>query len=1116
MNSPDDSIFMTVNQESLVTPPEVFRKDLDHRIVCIGASAGGMEAIHELFDNMPQNSGFSFVVIQHLSSGHKSLMAELLAKHTLMNVVEATDNTAVSPNTIYVIPNNRNIEIKNRVLVLSQKEEGRSPNMAIDIFLNSLAQDVGQKAIAVILSGTGSDGTKGIKEIKDTGGLVFVQDPATAKFDGMPQSAIATGKIDFILSPESIAEELLTHHKVAPPIVIVDSLPAEDEPFLYEIFNIIQSKTSSDFKYYKRPSLIRRLTKRMAFLNFKSLAHYIELLKSDADEVNLLHREFLIGVTRFFRDPAAFEELRLRVIPDIVNSKGSSDTLKVWVAACSTGEEVYSIAILIREHLNRIKTDLDVKIFASDVNKESIDFAAKGCYSESIAQDMSKNILEKYFVREGKKYRVVPQLRKMVVFSHHDLLKDPPFGRLDLISCRNMLIYVTTPLQKRILSVFHFSLNLGGFLFLGPSEHIGELKESMLEVSKKWKIYKNNRAAKSIGVDTVAFNDSITKKFSPASILASKDLLRKGVVETILNKILDEYTLAGAMVDSNCNIIETFGDYRKYLHLPEKKFDHNLLKMLPAKSSIIVGSGFRKAMMTNEKHVIKNIRFVKSQSLANIITIKPFEDTFGNKVALVLFNEVQEPVVKNTRDVSASNVRGVYDEDEMAPDFHDFLALQAELRETREILNKAIEDAETTNEELQSSNEELISSNEELQSANEELQSLNEELHTVNAENQLRIKEISELNDDLNNYFRSSEIGQIFLDRDLSIRKYTPAVTALVNLIETDIGRPIMHISNNIAYEGLMDDINHVLHYSESVVRTIVVGEGTWYQMKILPYVREGKMIDGVVLVFVDVTQVKRAEKAIEKANVELKQLNESLLRSNKELEQFAYITSHDLQEPLRKIQTFADLTEKNLDDQSSAQKYLDKITKAATRMSLLIKDVLSYSRLTLTKERFVKTDLRTILKSVIDDFELLIEEANATIHFGELYPVMGVPLQLHQLFSNLLSNSLKFTEKNPRIDIRSEKVNREQAAKIPELSGEFNYVKVIFKDNGIGFEQQYADKIFTIFQRLNHSKLYAGTGIGLALCKRIVENHHGAIFAFSQPECGATFSIYLPAAGKQ
>lgn len=1120
------------------------RKD-DHCIVCIGASAGGMEAIHDLFDNLPQDTGFSFIVIQHLSSDYKSLMGELLSKHTTMNVVEARDGAEVEPNTVYVIPNNRNITIQDRKLILKAKEDGRSPNMAIDIFLHSLARDAGKKAIAIILSGTGTDGTKGIAAIKKAGGLVFVQDPATAKFDGMPHNAIASGKVDFILSPESIAEELLMQNKGALPSVIVDSLPAEDEPVLLQILETIHAKTSCDFRSYKRPTLVRRLTRRMALLNHKSLASYLKFLRGNQEEVDILCKEFLIGVTRFFRDPEAFEELKLKVIPEIVKAKTGQDIIKVWVAGCSTGEEVYSIAMLFREHFNRVKTNLDIKIFASDVNKESTEFASRGVYPDTIAADIPKELLDRYFVKEGKKYRVTPQLRKMIVFSHHNLLRDAPFGRLDLICCRNMLIYVSPELQKRVMATFHFSLNLGGYLFLGSTENIGELKNSVVEISKKWKIYKNTRLAKSMGLDTLSYSDSLSRKFSPA-LKIQKEVSRKAVVETLVTVMMEEFSSAGVLVDKNGSIIETFGDYRKYLQLPEKKFDRNFLKMLPSKASIVIGSNFRKAISDNEKFIVNNLAIRDSGKVQTNVTIKPFVDSLDNIMVFVIFNDVKtEPAAKKEKPVArkgkSKNVDGA-----ASPSFQDFIRLENELRETKEILQRAIEDAETTNEELQSSNEELISSNEELQSTNEELQSLNEELHTVNAEHQLRIKEISELNDDLNNYFRSTDIAQIFLDSNLLIRKYTPPATAVINLIETDVGRPITHISNNLKYTGLFEDISHVLKTSQPVNKVIELYDNTYHQMKLLPYLREGKNIDGVVLMFVDVTAIRNAQaeaseemkarKAVEEVNEklnalneeykrlareleirveertrDLKEVNDKLLKSNRELEQFAYITSHDLHEPLRKIQTYAELAERNWRDEATGKKYLGRIANSSARMTALINDVLNYSRLTRSNEKPVKTDLNEVLEKVKRDFEKMIAQKNAVIRSTPLPSVKGVPLQLQQLFSNLISNSLKFSGNDVEIDISSRELAAGEVTAIGDLDPRLRYVELLFKDNGIGFDQKFAEQIFSIFEKLNPNNLYAGSGVGLALCKRIVENHHGAILALSKLNNGATFKVYLP-----
>jgi two-component system CheB/CheR fusion protein len=1082
--------------------------ELENHIVCIGASAGGMEAIHEIFDNISTDTNFGFIVIQHLSSDHKSLMGELLSKHTSMKVVEASNYKLVRPNTIYVIPNNRNITIKDRTLVLSEKPEGRLPNMAIDIFLQSLAEDVGNKAIAVILSGTGTDGTKGILAVKKAGGLVFVQDPTTAKFDGMPSSAIKSGQIDFILSPESIAEELESQHQVQPLSTIVDSLPVEQEATLLEMFDLLNTKTASNFAFYKRPTVIRRLTKRMALLKQQSLQEYVKTLRANNEEVALLKKEFLIGVTKFFRDPLAFEELSLKVIPEIVKSKENADTIKVWVAACSTGEEAYSIAILLKEHLSRLNIDRDIKIFASDINKESIEYASKGRYPGTIANDVRADLLAKYFVKENNKYRVLPQLRKMIVFAHHDLLKNPPFGKMDLVSCRNMLIYIEAETQLKIMAIFHFSLNVGGYLFLGPSESIGSLKDKVKEVSKKWKIYKNVIAAKSVGLELVSFTDkNNNKQIQVPGSKADFDYSKKTIVENVLNRVAEQCNLAGALVDSDCNILETFGDYRKYLQLPEQKFANNLLKMLPLKASILLGSIFRKTVSTHEKVSLENVELYNTKAT---VTVRPVA-TNANSYFVILFQEVRIEVKinNNVGDVIDNNMRNA----NLASSQHiqEMMGLEVELVETKEFLQKALEQSSDSNEEMQTTNEELLSSNEELQSANEELQSLNEELHTVNAENQLRIKEISELNDDLDNYLSGTDIGQIFLDKHLQIRKFTPAVTSIVNLIASDIGRPFTDISNNLSYRGLMHDIRTVLKTSETINKLIATNTDTLYQMKIQSYLREGKSFDGIMLTFVDVTLLKNAELHVEAVNQELKDLNDDLLRSNRELEQFAYITSHDLQEPLRKIQSFVELVRKDLVGKPTSTRYLEKISQSASRMTLLIKDVLTYSRLSNADVRFAVTDLNEVVQMVMADFELLIAEKDAKIIFTDLPAVKGIGLQFQQLFANLISNSLKFCGKDPIIEITCSKVSPGELPEIPDLKPERSYFKIVFKDNGIGFDQQYATQIFAIFQRLNHRNLYAGSGIGLALCKRIVENHEGFIFAKSSMDCGATFEIYLP-----
>lgn len=828
-----------------------------HFIVGIGASAGGLEAIHEFFDNVPADyNELSFVIIQHLSPDYKSLMAELLTKHTKMKVSEANDGMMLEKNCVYVIPNKKNLIIRNGKLVLIDKNLSQSPNTAIDIFLESLAEEKGNHSIAVILSGTGTDGTRGIGAIQKRGGLVVVQDPATAKFDGMPNSAISSGKVDFILPPELMFDEISTYIKQGPlKGMFPDFDSDENQALVQDIIELIRNHTTYDFVYYKRPTINRRIMRRMMLNNIADLKDYLDFLYATPAEITQLCKEFLIGVTRFFRDKEAWEIIRKKVLPDLILKKYYNDSLKIWVAGCSTGEEAYSLAIAIKEELSKSGKELNVKIFATDIDKEALEFAAKGCYPDTIAADVSPERLERFFVKEGAKYTISPHIRKMVIFAHHDLIKDPPFSRMDLISCRNLLIYLNPVLQKKVLGTFHFALNLGGYLFLGSSETAGEMKSSLADVDKKWKIYKNIQASKGIGFDGAG--SGLTVKNIVAPQKNSRNQLQNNFTEMLNETLLEEFGYAGIYVDENFELIHAVGDFKKFIQLPDKKLNLNLLKMVPEEMMSPLSSALRKAVRENEKGAIRGIRVKDAGTIRVInIVIRPFLDQSKDlpRFVLVLFEE-NPPEESKTKEVEYYTA-----EDSNNQRIQD---LEFELKETKENLQSAIEELETSNEELQSANEELLSANEELQSTNEELQSLNEELHTVNSEHQLKIKELMELNDDLNNYFRSSEIGQVFVDTNMLIRKFTPAATRQINLIETDIGRPINHISNNIRYEKLVEDIKYVAQTKKSLEKEIQLNDSRWYLMRIIPYVRQDKRTDGVIVTFLDVTKLKELNDVI-------------------------------------------------------------------------------------------------------------------------------------------------------------------------------------------------------------------------------------------------------------
>jgi two-component system CheB/CheR fusion protein len=1195
-------------------------------VVGIGASAGGLEAINELFDNMPATTGFSFIIIQHLSPDYKSLMADLLSKHTEMQVLEAADGMTLLPNCIYLIPPRKTLTLQDSRLKVVEKIRDHQPNTAIDIFFESLARDKAERSVGIILSGTGTDGTKGIQAIKDSGGTIVVQDPATAQFDGMPNSAVSTGYVDLILSPDMIAEELLEFIKEAPLLRSFKVLSIQEEAFVQEILALVFRITGHDFSNYKRPTIYRRIAKRMAELNIKSIGEYFECLTRQSEEVQRLCKEFLLHVTRFFRDEQAFDTLKTAVIPDIFARKDSNDMIKVWVAGCSTGEEAYSLAILFDEFLGRQHThDRDVKIFASDISQDVIDYASKGLYTADQVKNVSAERLKRYFVKDGGGYRVMPAIRKMIVFAKHDMLKDPPFSKIDLLTCRNALIYMNPALQKSILQKFHFSIIDDGYLFLGPSENISILKEVMAEVDKKWKIYRC--VSKTRVADLESFSNPADGAINrTTSFVKAKNALNH-LSDIFRDTLMEEYGFAGVFVDKNFEVKQAMGHFRKFMDFPENNFNFNLLKLVPTDLSIALSTGIRKAMKDNERVVLRNIRYVhdKVEKLVTLI-IKPYviQKSYMQPFLFIVLKE-EEPIAKKVSALSTIST-GTYSNERIRQ-------LEQELIDTKENLQALLEEVESSNEELQSSNEEIISSNEELQSTNEELQSLNEELHTVNAEHQLKIRELIELNDDLNNYFRNSDIGQILIDRRLVIRKFTPMATRQVNLIASDIGRSIVDISTNMRDSNFVNDIKSVMQSGQVMQKEVPMDEKT-YLMRIAPYLRQNNQTDGVVVSFVDVSEIKRLNNTLEavynsstsgilglqairddrnalvdfefvsanKASLALLELpegivhrrfrelyghmesrifdaykevvesgetrafefynlewnrwfeiiavkmmdglvvtftditdrksssekiergyeelkitsqqlentNNELQKSNMDLMQFASVASHDLKEPLRKIQVFGNMLREKIDGKLERQEadYLGKMINSSNRMQSLIDNILTLARLSRVDTPYTEVDLNDVINQIIDDLEISIRDKVVKFNVQKLPVIRGIEGQLHQLFQNLISNAIKFNNGRPVIDIWEELLS-------PALEEEFRvnaseYVSVVVADNGIGFDERFSQKIFGIFQRLDPTN-YQGTGIGLAIGKKIIDNHKGYIRAHSQPGKGSRFTILLP-----
>jgi two-component system, chemotaxis family, CheB/CheR fusion protein len=1053
----------------------------DLYIIGIGASAGGMEAIHLLFDHTPQD-GVAYVIIQHLSPDYKSFMVELLAKHSRLKIFEAEHNMYIEANCVYLMPRGKNMTVRNRKLLLTDSNRTIQPNTAIDIFLNSLAEDQKNKSIAIILSGTGTDGTKGVAAIKKTGGLVIVQDPQSAKFDGMPNSAIKSGNVDFILAPELIPGAIINYLKQDSLENNLNfNLSEEDEASLHDILQLIQKYTPLDFTDYKQSTIIRRVVMRMTKNNLNSMSDYADLLKIKPSEINILTQEFLISVTKFFRDPEAFELIKQKVIPGIIENKLLVDTLKIWVVGCATGEEAYSLAILVMEYLTEIKKNLEVKIFASDIDKSALAHAAKGLYGESIVNEVSEERLRNFFIKDGNKYRVRENIRKMIIFADHDITKQPPYGKIDFISCRNMLIYMNSILQKKVFSTFNFCLNVGGYLFLGPSESLGELKRLFLEVDKKWKIYRNTEPVYGMRDRIYSAPDfDIKNRVNPILNTSPSKSVTKNNLSGIINQTLLEESgyEAGICVDGDFKIIQSFGNFEKFL-LP-KIFNYNLLEMLPEELSIAASIALHKAMSQNRAGIINEVKFHKNESIQTVsLFVKPFlsENTSMQTVILVLLKE-EETKQLTEKDLETFD-RKIHTDRYLEE-------MKMELREIKQKLSDAYAALEASNDNVSSYNEELISSNEEMQSTNEELQSVNEELQTVNNEYQLKIKELAELNDDLTNYFKGSINGQIYVDNNLIVRKFTPSATIQVNLKESDIDRPLSDISTNIKFATLIDDISEVISTSTIKYKEIQTTEGRWYQMSILPYIKQqDNQKNGAVITFNEITEIK--------------QVQEKLTKINEDHNTFIYSVSHDLKAPLANMGGLLTSMQKIIDPESKEIiEMADLMDESVGRLKETIDELSDITKIeNEVGEAEEDINLNELLEEVKLSIKDILSESKGVIKVDLKVPEIRFPKKnLRSILLNLLSNSIKYRslERPLVVTLSTTKLK--------------DFLMLSVQDNGLGLDKDKIGEIFSLFKRRhNHVE---GSGVGLYLIKKIITNAGGKIEVESEKGVGSTFKVYF------
>ncbi|MFO7596361.1 MAG: chemotaxis protein CheB, partial [Desulfocurvibacter africanus] len=781
-------------------------------IVAIGASAGGLEAIERFFRAMPPDSGMGFIFIQHLSPDHESIMAEIIQRFTAMAVRPVKDGMQVLPNHVYVIPSGQDMLIKEGVLRLEPQARTRGLRLPIDLFFRSLAEDQQERSICILLSGAGSDGTLGFKTVKALGGITMAQDGG-AKFHDMPQSAIASGMVDFVLLAEDMPAKLLEIARERP---ILPRKPEPEVPHgdkdasLKKVFQLVRLKTGHDFSRYKPSTILRRIERRMVLHRINDLQGYAAFLEKDGSEAKALFSELLIGVTHFFRDPEAFESLAREVLPQILDNKAEGESLRIWVPGCSTGEEAYTLAMLIVEFLAVSNKALKVQIFCTDVDPEALEVARRGVYSENIAADISPERLGRFFYKEGKSYRVAKEIRDMLVVAQHSIIKDPPFTRLDLISCRNLLIYFGAEIQKKLIPLFHYSLNSAGFLFLGPSESLGEYARFFSTIDGKWKIFQRKDELPEKLTDLAIFpmeRAAFAATGQTAAVPVAKDALPRQA-ERILQ---EEYAPPSILVNEQYEALHFYGKVGRYLELSGGEPTRNVLRL--AKDDVRLDLRTVIHAAAKDKSVARRdglrIHIDGETHRYDLIARPILRKDSSDSAVLVVFQEAHAPEA-----VCAEPANRPADGDMTL-----VKSLEEELSSTRERLQATIGALEASNEELKSSNEELMSMNEELQSSNEELetsreelQSLNEELNTVNQELQYKIEELNTANNDLNNLLSGTRIATLFVDNHLKIKRFTPQITEFFNLLDLDIGRPLADIAHTIDLAGLIDDIRRVIH----------------------------------------------------------------------------------------------------------------------------------------------------------------------------------------------------------------------------------------------------------------------------------------------------------------
>ncbi len=1060
-------------------------------VVGIGASAGGLEAFSKLVKALPTASGMAFVLIQHLDPTHPSMMVDLLAKHTPMQVRHAAEGMRLEADSITIIPPGAYLAISGGVFRLSKPKERHGARLPFDFFLRSLAENAGDRAACVILSGTGADGSLGLKAVKENCGLVIAQAPEEAGFDGMPQNAIMTGAVDLVLPVAKIPGALVNYFRKLAPAGAGSKKsrrPAAPDR-LSEILDLLIARTGHDFRPYKPGTLQRRIERRMALaaIDRGDIGRYLDLLESDAKEIDLLVQDMLINVTSFFRDPAVFDSLAEKIVPDLVRRHSRDNPLRIWSVGCSSGEEAYSLAILLHEQVAAARQSARLQIFASDIDPDAIAIAREGLYPDSIAADVTPERLARYFTKEDHGYRILQEIRATVVFTVQDVLSDPPFSRLDLISCRNLLIYLRPEAQEKIFALFHFALREGGFLLLGGSESVGSDDDRFEMMSKPERVYRH--AARTRPGDlgfAIGGGESIhvpgQYKLRPAS--------RQGALAALCQRlVVENHAPAAALINRHYECLYTLGPTDRYLRVVPGPPKHDIFAMARDGVRTRLRAAVRQAMQKEERILLASGSIGRNRDGQVFdIDIRPvvFED---DSLLLVCFVERPDQEPPQDRPVAPEEASKVAE-------------LERELEATRTELSDAVRNLEDMtqeqreiNEEALSINEEFQATNEELETSKEELQSLNEELTALNSQLHETLEREKTVSSDLQNVLYSTNVATLFLDAGLNIRFFTPATKSLFSVISSDIGRPLADLQALADDSALLDDARRVLRTRVTLEHEIAKRNGAWYVRRVLPYRTDDNEDGGVVITYTDITERRQISEALEAAKREAE-------RSNLAKSRFLAAASHDLRQPLQTLTLIQGILAKTVEGEK-ARDLVRRFGETSTAMASMLNALL---------------DLNQIEAGIViaDRVDFPVDEALGRLkdEFAYFARAKGLDLRLvrcgcwihsdphllEQMIRNLVSNALKYTRHGKiLIGCRRRK----------------GMVSIEIRDTGVGIPGESLERIFEEYHQLDNAARESsrGLGLGLSIVQRLSDLLGHRVHARSEVGKGSAFIIEVPLA---